>query len=106
MSQSKNIRTYAAVLWEAPYHYDKSKFFILNSIINFIKILIIKKILFKQYFTAQWYSTWLSTSDAADAPFDGNGFLGDGEAMVRPGSTHQPDQTKLYRTVNRLWIPF
>ena len=59
MSQSKNIRTYAAIIWEAPYHYDKE----------------------------QWYSTWLSTSDAADAPFDGNGFLGDGEAMVRPGST-------------------
>ena len=46
MSQSKNIRTYAAVLWEAPYHYDKSKFFILNSIINLIKILFIKKLYF------------------------------------------------------------
>ena len=30
---------------------------------------------------AQWYSTWLSNEDAADHPFDGYGFLGDGEAF-------------------------
>ena len=43
-------------------------------------------------FLEQWYSTWLSTEDAAEVPFDGTGFLGDGEAITSDGwcmSTHK-----------------
>ena len=40
----------------------------------------------------QWYSTWLSSEEATDVPFDGTGFLGDGEAITSDGwcmSTHK-----------------
>ena len=49
-NQGTNWRTYASVIWENDYHYDKE----------------------------QWYSTWLSTQDTVDVPFDGTGFLGNG----------------------------
>ena len=47
-------RTYAAVVWEFDYPYDRQ----------------------------QWYSTWLSTRDARDVAYDGLKVLGDGEEVV------------------------
>ena len=48
-------RTYSVVIWDHPY---------------------------KSFDKPQWYSTWLSNKDAEDVPFDGTGFLGDGEAIT------------------------